>query len=36
MNLSDKELCELVAEELEKFEELISGHKKLLIAIGNL
>jgi hypothetical protein len=27
---------EIVVEELEHFEKLVEGHKKLLIAIGNL
>lgn len=36
MNLEDKEIYEVVSKELEKFNKLIEGHKKLLIAIGNL
>ena len=35
-SLKDKERYEVVAEELEKFKKLISGHKKFLTAIGNL
>ena len=35
-NSKDEERYEIVAEELKKFEKLISGHKKLLTAIGNL
>ncbi len=35
-NSKDKEVYEIVAEELKQFEKLISGHRKLLIAIGNL
>ncbi len=35
-NLSDKKRYEIVAEEIEQFENLIKGHKKLLEAIGNL
>lgn len=36
MNLEDKEKYEVISEELEKFNKLIEGHRKLLIAIGNL
>lgn len=36
MNSKDKEVYEIVAKEIEKFNKLIEGHKKLLIAIGNL
>ena len=32
----DKEICKAVSEELERFNKLIQGHKKLLEAIGNL
>ena len=35
-NLDDKKRYEIVAEEIEQFEKLIKGHKKLLEAIGNL
>lgn len=36
MNSNDNERYEIVIEELEKFNKLIEGHRKLLIAIGNL
>ncbi len=35
-NLGDKERYEIVTEEIEQFEKLIKGHRKLLEAIGNL
>jgi len=35
-NSKDKARCKIVLEELERFEKLIEGHRKLLIAIGNL
>ena len=35
-NSKDKKKYEIVVEELEHFEKLIEGHKKLLTAIGNL
>ena len=35
-NLKDKGIYEVVSEELEHFNELIEGHKKLLVAIGKL
>ena len=35
-NLKDNKKYEMVIEELEHFEKLIEGHKKLLTAIGNL
>lgn len=35
-NLNDKEKYRIVQQELEEFSELIKGHRKLLIAIGNL
>lgn len=35
-NLNDKEKCEIILEELKEFNELIKGHKKLLLAIGKL
>ncbi|HLC65253.1 MAG TPA: hypothetical protein VJI46_03970 [Candidatus Nanoarchaeia archaeon] len=35
-SLSDRERLEILSEELEKFENLIRGHRKLLKAIGEL
>jgi len=35
-NLSDKEKYKIVQQELEEFNALVKGHRKLLIAIGNL
>lgn len=35
-NSKDNKKYEMVVEELEHFEKLIEGHKKLLVAIGNL
>lgn len=35
-NSKDKQVAEVVLKELKHFEELIKGHKKLLVAIGNL
>lgn len=35
-NLTDKERCKIVIEEIERFEKLIKGHRKLLEAIGKL
>lgn len=35
-NLKDKIKYEIVSEELREFNKLVEGHKKLLIAIGNL
>ena len=35
-NLKDKIRYKMVAEELNKFNKLIEGHRKLLVAIGNL
>lgn len=35
-NSKDNKKYEMVVEELEHFEKLIEGHKKLLTAIGNL
>ena len=35
-NLNDKERCKVVLEELKEFNELVKGHKKLLLAIGRL
>ena len=34
--LDDKMRLKIVAEEIEKFEKLIKGRRKLLEAIGNL
>ena len=33
---SDKEISELVVQELTRFTSLVQGHRKLLEAIGNL
>lgn len=35
-NLKDGKKCKIVVEEIEHFEKLIEGHRKLLTAIGNL
>ena len=35
-SLRDKEVYNVVSVELERFNKLVEGHKKLLIAIGNL
>ncbi|MCX6801899.1 MAG: hypothetical protein NT067_02180 [Candidatus Diapherotrites archaeon] len=35
-NLKDSERCEIVSEEIEEFNKLVKGHKKLLEAIGRL
>jgi len=35
-NLKDKIKYKIVAEELNKFNKLIEGYRKLLVAIGNL
>lgn len=35
-NSKEKERCKIVSEELAHFEELVKGHRKLLVAIGNL
>jgi len=35
-NLKDKERYKIVAEEIQGFKKLISGHKRLLTAIGKL
>jgi hypothetical protein len=35
-NSKDNEKYKIVVEELNKFEELIKGHRKLLLAIGRL
>ena len=36
MNSKDGKRHQIVVEELEHFEKLIEGHRKLLTAIGNL
>lgn len=35
-NLTDKEKLEIVKEEIDKFNKLVDGHRKLLEAIGKL
>ena len=35
-NLSDKEVYEILQTEIDRFNGLAKGHKKLLEAIGNL
>jgi len=35
-NSKDSVRYKIVSEELKEFNELIKGHKKLLVAIGNL
>ncbi len=35
-NLADDQKSKIVVEEIEKFNKLVSGHKKLLEAIGKL
>ena len=35
-NSKDGKRYQIVVEELEHFEKLVNGHKKLLTAIGNL
>lgn len=35
-NSRDKEIYKIVPKELARFNKLVEGHKKLLIAIGNL
>ena len=35
-NLTDKEKLEIVKEEIDKFNKLVDGHRKLLEAIGRL
>ncbi len=35
-NLNDKEKYKIVRQELSEFNELTKGHRKLLVAIGNL
>ena len=35
-NSKDKRIYSIVSKELERFNKLIKGHKKLLTAIGNL
>lgn len=36
VNLDDKKRYEIVAEELERFNNLVKDHRKLLRAIGDL
>lgn len=35
-HFTDKERLQIVQEELERFEKLVKGHRKLLEAIGKL
>ena len=35
-NLKDEEIYEIIAKEIERFNKLILGHKRLLEAIGDL
>jgi hypothetical protein len=35
-NLEDKAKYRIVVEELERFNKLVEGHKRLLLAIGKL
>ena len=35
-NLKDKEKYKILEQEIKEFNNLIKGHKKLLVAIGNL
>ena len=35
-NLQDKKIYEVVSKELNRFNKLVKGHKKLLFAIANL
>jgi hypothetical protein len=35
-NSQDRLRLEIVKEEIERFKKLVEGHKKLLLAIGNL
>ena len=35
-NLSDEVKYQIVAEEIEEFRKLVEGHRKLLMAIGEL
>ncbi len=35
-SLGDKEICEIVSSELDRFVRLIRGHERLLAAIGGL
>lgn len=35
-NSEDRLRYKIVSEELERFKKLVEGHRKLLIAIGNL
>lgn len=36
MNSDDKEIYEVLSGELDRFNKLVEGHKKLLVAIGKL
>ena len=35
-NLSDKDKCKIVEEEIRRFNELVGKHRELLMAIGKL
>jgi hypothetical protein len=35
-NSNDRNKHKIVAEEIERFEKLVEGHRNLLLAIGNL
>lgn len=35
-NLTDEEIYEIISKEIEKFNKLIAGHRKLLEAMGDL
>ena len=35
-DLSDKERCEIVVEEIRRFEKLVGKHRRLLYEIGRL
>ncbi len=35
-DLSDRERCEIVSQEIDRFMKLVKGHEKLLEAIGQL
>jgi len=35
-NLKDKAKYKIVLEELERFKKLVEGHRRLLVAIGDL
>jgi len=34
--MSDAQIQRIVAQKIQKFEQLIRGHEKILLAIGNL